>query len=197
MTSPTLDPLSPEYAGSPGYPVAAEPAAPELVAAGPAPVPEPPQGPGVFPPFPAPPIEGKGRRLGLGLGIGAGVLLLICAGGVAAVIGLVTVANKALGEQVHVVVGDYFQAVEAKKYDDAYGMLCQDERDRATEAEFVSEEQAAKTISSHHVGDLGLTSVDMTVPVDVTYTDGQTGTLQVYLAQSPDTGEFQVCGVEE
>lgn len=125
------------------------------------------------------------------------MLLLVCAGGVAAVIGLVTVANKALDEQVHVVVGDYFQAVEAKKYDDAYAMLCPDEREHVTEAEFVDAEQSADAIASHRVGDLDLTSVDLTVPVDVTYTDGNTGTLQVHLAQSSDTGEFQVCGVEE
>jgi hypothetical protein len=164
---------------------------------GPAPVPDPPQGPGVFPPFPAPPVEGKGLRIGLGLGIGAAVLLLVCGGGIAAVIGLAATMSSALNEQVHVVIGDYFDALEAKKYDDAYGMLCQTEKDRQTQAEFVSSEEAAAPIKSHQVGDLDLAAVDLAVPVQVTYTDGQSGTLQVYLAQSSDTGEFQVCGVQE
>jgi hypothetical protein len=212
MTSPTLDPVpsgypAPSeypapagYPGGPGYPAGpGYPGQPAYVDfdSGPAPVPEPPQGPGVYPPFPAPPVEGRGRRLGLGLGIGAGVLALVCGGGVVAVIGLVTVMKSAVREQVHVVVGDYFDALEAKKYDDAYGMLCQDERDHVTQDEFVNAEEAADPIASHSIGDLGLTSVDLTVPVHVTYTDGQTGTLQVYLAQSSDTGGLQVCGVEE
>jgi hypothetical protein len=160
-------------------------------------VPDPPQGPGVFPPFPAPPVEGKGLRIGLGLGIGAAVLLLVCGGGIAAVIGVGATWTSSLNEHAHVVIGDYFDALEAKKYDDAYDMLCQSEKDRQTQAEFVSSEEAADPIESHEVGDLDLAAVDLTVPVQVTYTDGQTGTLEVYLEQSPDTGEFQVCGVQE
>jgi len=159
-------------------------------------VPDPPQGPGVFPPFPAPPVEGKGLRVGLGLGLGAAVLVLVCGGGIAAVIGLFASMTSALDEQAHVVVGDYFEAIEAQKYDEAYGMLCQNVKERQSQAEFISAEEAADPIQSHSVGDLSLT-VDVTVPVSVTYTDGQTGTLQVYLEQSPDTGEFQVCGIEE
>jgi hypothetical protein len=178
------------------YPTAPYPEGPDF-SAGPAPVPDPPQGPGVFPPFPAPPVEGKGLRIGLGLGIGAAVVLLVCGGGVAAVIGLVTTMSSALNEQAHVVIGDYFDALEANKYDDAYDMLCQTEKDRQTQAEFVSSEEAAAPIKSHQVGDLDLAAVDLTVPVQVTYTDGQAGTVQVYLAQSSDTGEFQVCGVQE
>jgi hypothetical protein len=160
-------------------------------------VPDPPQGPGVFPPFPAPPVEGRGRRIGLGLGIGAAVLLLVCGGGIAAVIGLGATLSSSNNEQAHVVIGDYFDALEAKKYDDAYAMLCQTEKDRRTQAEFVSSAEAADPIKSHQVGDLDPVSVALTVPVQVTYTDGQTGTLEVYLEQSPDTGEFQVCGVQE
>ena len=164
---------------------------------GPTPVPAPPPGPGVFPPFPAPPVEGKGLRIGLGLGIGAAVLLLVCGGGIAAVIGLVSTMSSALDEQAHVVIGDYFEAIEAKKFDEAYGMLCSSEQQRQTQAEFVSSEESAAPIRSHDVGDLDLTAVTLAVPVDVVYTDGQTGTLEVYLEQSPDTGQFQVCGVEE
>jgi len=161
------------------------------------PVPEPPPGPGVFPPFPAPPVEGKGRRVGLGLGIGAAVALLVCGGGIAAVVGLGASMTSALDEQATVVIGDYFEAIEAKKYDEAYGMLCSSEQERQTQAEFVSDAQAGDQITRHSVGSLDLTAVDLAVPVDVTYSDGQTGTLEVYLERSADTGEFQVCGVKE
>jgi hypothetical protein len=156
------------------------------------PVPAPPQGPGVFPPFPAPPTEGRGRRIGLGLGIGGGILLLVCGGGVAATIGLFSVMSSALNEQAHVVVGDFFDAVKAKRYGEAYNSQCEDVKNQETQAEFTRRITAIDPIASYTVGD-----VDLTVPVQVTYTDGQTGTLEVYLEQSPDTGEFQVCGVQE
>jgi hypothetical protein len=171
--------------------------APPAPPSAPAPAPEPPRGPGVVPPFPAPPVEGKGLRIGLGLGIGAAVALLVCGGGAAAVIGLGVTMSSALNEQAHVVIDDYFDALEAKKFDDAYDMLCASEKQRQSQAEFVSTETAADPITAHTVGDLPLTAVDLSVPVQVTYADGQTGTLQVYLEQSPDTGHFEVCGVEE
>jgi hypothetical protein len=173
------------------------PTAPPFEPLAPAPVPDPPPGPGVFPPFPAPPVEGRGLRIGLGLGIGAAVAVLACGGGVAATVGLIATVSSALDEQAHVVVGDYFEAIEASKYEEAYGMLCQTEKDQQSQAEFVSSAEAADPIKSHSVGDLDLTAVDLAVPVQVTYTDGRTGVLEVYLEQSPDTGEFQVCGVEE
>jgi hypothetical protein len=172
-------------------------AAPVIPYGGPLPVPAPPQGPGVFPPFPAPPVEGKGRRIGFGLGIGAAVLLLVCGGGIAAVFGLVSTMSSALDEQAHVVISDYFGAIEAKKFEEAYGMLCTSEQQRQTQAEFVSSEESADQITSHKVGDLDLAAVTLAVPVDVVYAGGETGTLEVYLEQSKDTGQFQVCGVEE
>ena len=202
MTTPVDEASSPEpvhsvgassaEASSSGASSAEESSAPAFAQA-----PEPPQGPGVYPPFPAPPVEGRGRRIGLGLGIGAAVGLLVCGGGIAAVIGLGASITGALDEQAHVVVGDYFEAIEAKKYDEAYGMLCESEQVRQTQAEFVSSAEAAEPIENHSVGDLDLAAVNLTIPVQVTYTDGQTATLDVYLEQNPDTGQFQVCGVEE
>src|SRR6266511_231697 len=123
------------------------------------PVPAPPQGPGVVPPFPAPPTEGRGRRIGLGLGIG---------GGIAAAGGLVSVASSALNEQAHVVVGDFFDAVKTKRYAEAYNSQCQDVKDNETQAEFTSRITSTDPIASYRVGDINLTSVDLSVPVDVT-----------------------------
>jgi hypothetical protein len=161
------------------------------------PTPGPPPGPGVYPPFPAPPTEGRGRRIGLGLGIGAAVLVLFCGGGIAAVVGLVTVTGRALNEQAHVVVGDYFEDVQAKRYNDAYDQQCAEVKRQESRAEFAGRMAAGEPITGYQVGDVDITDVDLTVPVDVTYGDGQTGRLQVYLGQDTETGRFQVCGVEE
>ncbi|BFU46357.1 hypothetical protein [Krasilnikovia sp. MM14-A1004] len=163
----------------------------------PAAPPEPPPGPGVYPPFPAPPVEGRGRRIGLGLGIGAAVVVLVCGGAFAAAVGLGAVMTRAINEQAHVVIGKYFDAVEQGKYADAYDMQCDSEKQRQSKAEFTAAQSETDKISSYDVGDVDLTAVQLTVPVDVTYTDGSTNRLEVYLDQSPDTGAFQVCGVEE
>ncbi|MEV4637610.1 hypothetical protein AB0J80_09690 [Actinoplanes sp. NPDC049548] len=157
--------------------------------------PPPPQGPGVVPPFPAPPVEGRGRRVGLGVGVGAGVLVLVLGGGVAAAVGLATVATSALNEQADVVVGDYFDAVRDKRYGSAYDMLCQETRDRQTEAEFTRQVSAKEPISRYDVGDLNL--VDLSTPVDLTYADGSTDRVEAYLTQNRRTGRFEVCSIEE
>ena len=161
------------------------------------PAPAPPPGPGVYPPFPAPPTEGRGQRVGLGLGIGAGVLLLVCGGGVAAVIGLVSVAGRALNEQVHVVVGEYLDDVRAKRYNEAYDEQCQEAKDAETRVEFAKRVASDRPIASYRVGDMSLATIDFAVPVDVTYDNGDSGQLSVYLGQDPSTRRFQVCGVEE
>jgi hypothetical protein len=160
-------------------------------------VPPPPPGPGVFPPFPAAPTEGRNRRIGLGLGIGGAVLVLVCGGGVAGVIGLVAVMSRALTEQAHVVVGQYFEDVRAKRYNEAYAAQCQEEKDRESPAEFASRVAEDEPIVSYRVGDVSLADISQSVPVDVTYDDGATGQLSVYLSQNPQTGRFQVCGVQE
>ena len=163
--------------------------------AGPPPVPEPPRGPGVFPPFPAPPVEGRGRRLGLGLGLGAVVLVLVLGGGLAAFIGLGTVATRALNEQADVVVTDYLDAVRDKRYGEAYDMLCQDTKNTRSEADFTREVAAGEPIATFDVGDVE--PLRMTAPVDVTYADGSTAQLRAYLMQNRRTGGFEVCSVEE
>ncbi|GLZ01338.1 hypothetical protein [Actinoplanes sp. NBRC 103695] len=164
---------------------------------GPLQAPPPPRGPGVVPPFPAPPTEGRRRRIGLGLGIGAGVLVLACGGAVAALAGLGVVMTNALNEQAQVVIGDYLDDVKAKRFGEAYDSLCAQTRATLSRAEFTSEAQTGKPIQSWQVGDLDLASVDLAVPVDVTYADGGSGKLNAYLGQDRETGQFQVCSVEE
>jgi hypothetical protein len=159
--------------------------------------PAPPRGPGVQPPFPAPPTEGRGRRIGLGLGIGGGVLALVCGGGLAAGIGLVSVMGRALNEQAHKVVTDYFTAVQNKRYSQAYDQQCADAKRQETRADYTNRVAASEPITRFSVGNVDIADVDLTVPVQVQYDDGRTGTLQVSLGQNTETGQFQVCGVEE
>jgi hypothetical protein len=151
----------------------------------------------VVPPFPAPPTEGRTLRVGLGLGIGGAVVVLVCGGGIAATVGLFSVMGSALNEQAHVVVGQYFAAVKAQRYAEAYNSQCQDVKDRESQAEFTQRITSTEPIASYAVGNVDLTSVDLSVPVKVTYTGGGSADLQVYLGQNRETGEFQVCGIEE
>ena len=186
---------------APAPPPAQGVSAPPLDAAAPPPPdvtpPPPPAGPGVYVPFPAPPTEGRGRRIGLALGISGAVLVLVCGGGVAAAVGLITVTSSALNEQARVVVGHFFDAVEAKRYRDAYNAQCQNVKDRETEAEFANRLSGSDQIIRHKIGKVDVASVDLSVPVEVTYADGASSDLHVYLGQDHNTGAFQVCGIEE
>ncbi|MEV6306421.1 hypothetical protein AB0M02_43925 [Actinoplanes sp. NPDC051861] len=157
--------------------------------------PPPPPGPGVHPPFPAPPVEGKGRRIGLGLGIGAGVLVLVCGGGAAALFGLGSAADDALNEQAAVVVGRYMESVQKREFAKAYDQLCSDAQDEETRAEYTVRMLATEPVKDYDVGDFN--ALGWTVPVDVTYTDGDSDRLEARLVQNTSTGAFEVCDVGE
>ncbi|GIF07442.1 hypothetical protein [Actinoplanes siamensis] len=168
----------------------AAPAAPPAVF-----VPPPPPGPGVHPPFPAPPVEGRGRRIGLGFGIGGGIVALVCAGGLAAVIGLGVAMTGAFNEQAHVVVGKYLDAVRAGDYDKAYGQLCQEAKDRESLAEFRERVAREERFTAYRIGDLDLVSGE--VPVDLTYSGGDVEHTEAQLGQNTSTGAFEVCSLGE
>ena len=158
-------------------------------------VPAPPQGPGVQPPFPAPPVEGRGKRIGLGLGIGAGVLVLVCGGGLAALIGVIVSTSGALQEHAEAAVGEYLGALHDKKYDKAYGLLCQQAQQDESPSEFRERVAAEKPIESYQIGDFNV--VTLSVPVKATYADGDVADLEAYMGQDPATGEFEVCDIGE
>jgi hypothetical protein len=175
----------PSYPGYPAYPAVSGPPA----------VPPPPPGPGVQPPFPAPPVEGKGKRIGWSLGIGAGVLLLICGGGIAAVIGLAASMKGALNERAHKAVTQYLDALDARQYGKAYSLLCRQAKEDETPAQFQDRVGAMQTIQTYQLGNLDL--VNLSVPVEATYANGDTAELEAYLGQNEDTGAFEVCDVGE
>lgn len=158
-------------------------------------VPAPPQGPGVQPPFPAPPVEGRGRRIGLGLAIGAGVLVLVCGGGLAALIGVFASAQGALQERADAAVKGYLGALSDRDYDRAYDLLCEQARQDETKAAFKARVAAEEQITSYTIGELKV--VTMSVPVEASYADGRTAELLAYLGQDQDTGEFEVCKLGE
>ena len=149
----------------------------------------------MVPPFPAPPVEGRGRRLGMGFGIGVTVLVLVCGGGVAASVGLVSVMGSALSEQAEVVVGDYFDALQDREWAQAYDMLCDKAKKDESESEFVRRVSAEEPIATYDVG--AVEFVELSAPVDVTYTNGDTAELRAYLEQNRSTGAFEVCSIEE
>jgi hypothetical protein len=157
--------------------------------------PAPPPGPGVVPPFAAPPVEGRNARLWLGLGVGGAIALLCCGGGIAALIAFGLTSQEAFNEQAQVVVGDYLDAINDGEYAEAYDMLCESEQRAVTRTEFEEQVESQPRISSYDVGDLNLTS-EISVPVDVTYADGQRDRLRFLLEQDTGTGAFEVCGVE-
>jgi hypothetical protein len=158
-------------------------------------VPAPPQGPGVQPPFPAPPVEGRGKRVGLGFGIGAGVLVLVCGGGLAALIGVIVSTSGALQEHAEAAVGEYLGALHDKKYDKAYDLLCQQAQRDESPSEFRERVAAEKPIESYQIGDFSL--VTLSVPVKATYDDGDVADLEAYMGQDPSTGQFEVCDIGE
>ncbi|GIJ35536.1 hypothetical protein Vse01_46840 [Micromonospora sediminimaris] len=171
----------------PGPPPGQVPSGPERGA------PVPPPGPGVAPPFAAPPTEGGRSRLWLGLGAGALALLLCCGGGGTAVVGLLVSGVQAIEEQGRTVSGDYYRALADGEYGQAYDQLCEDARRRESRQEFERRSAAEPQISSYRVGEVDTTT--LTVPVEVTYRGGGQERQQVVLAQDPQTGGMEVCGV--
>lgn len=163
----------------------------------PPPVPAPPRGPGVIPPFPAPPTEGRRLRVGMGLGIGAGVLVLACGGGVAALVGLTTVMTNAMNEQAQVTIDNFLDDVQAKRYGEAYRSLCDSTRATVSEPQFTGQWQTSLPLRRWSIGTLDLADVTLAVPVDVTYTDGRTAQLEARMGQDRETGQLEVCSVEE
>jgi hypothetical protein len=157
-------------------------------------VPGPPQGPGVRAPFPAPPVEGRGRRIGMGVGIGAGVLVLVAGGGLAALIGVGAVSQRAFDEQVSASVGGYYEALKGKHYHEAYEKLCASRQSSISEPDFTAAARK-EPIASYRLGELRTT--DLTVPVELSYSGGRDTQVTVYLEQNRKTGGFEVCNIRE
>lgn len=157
--------------------------------------PAPPPGPGVYPPFPAPPVEGKGKRIGLSIGIAAGVVLLVCGGGLAAIIGVAVSSQGSYQEKAHAAVSGYLNALRDGRYDAAYGMLCDETQQGESPAAFRSKVTAEPAIRTYTMGKFDL--VSWSVPVDAVYDNGDSARLEAYLGVDSGTGAFEVCELGE
>jgi hypothetical protein len=166
-----------------------------LAAGAPSPTdaPPPPPGPGVTPPFAAPPIEGRTARMWLSLGVAGLAAVLCCGAGGTALVGLAITQAESINERADTIVGDYFDALAERKYEDAYELLCDDAQRDESPAQFTARVSREPRVTSYQVGNVDLT--DLTVPADVTYETGGQDQLEITLAQDRGTGEFEVCGI--
>lgn len=159
----------------------------------------PPSGPGVQPPFVAAPIEGRRARMWLGLGLAGGLLAACCGIGVVAVGGLLVLGQEAANEQARAAVDEYLAALADQHWEEAYDLRCPADRQAESLAEFTDRVSQPPQIDSYDVGDLKLEqsggpfASDASVPAELTYADGTTGTVTYALEQNANTGQFQVC----
>ncbi|WP_025619914.1 hypothetical protein [Salinispora cortesiana] len=156
-------------------------------------MPNPPAGPGVAPPFAAPPVEGRRTRIWLGLGVGAVALALCCGGGGAAVVGFFVSTVQAFDEQGRAVSTDYYQALVKREYGAAYDQLCAQARRQESRREFERRAADGPQVTSFRIGELDQTN--LTLPVEVTLSDGDRDRQRVNLKQNEQTGQLEVCGV--
>ena len=160
------------------------------------PPPPPPPGPGVHPPFPAPPVEGRGKRTGTTLGIIAGVLVLVCGAGTIAAGGFFTAFTSALEEQAQVVVGRYLDDLRERDFAGAYLQLCEQARDSESQTDFASRMAESEPLQSYRFYELSM-GIQIVLPVDLVYAGGDTVQAEAVLGQNTQTGEFEVCELEE
>lgn len=148
------------------------------------------------PPFTAAPIEGRSLRLWLGLGIGGAVLALCCGAGIVSLAGLLVVGVEAVNEQAQRTVGDYLDAEIEADWEGAYQQRCAEDRQAETLEEFAGRISALPRIESYELGEADLTGPELRLPARVEYEDGRSERLLVPLAQNPQTGLLEVCGLD-
>lgn len=107
---------------------------------------------------------------------------------------------EAVKEQSRAVVRDYLDAITDERYGDAYRLLCDSLQQRESRAEFEQRVGADPKITDYQVGTPQLvenqsTTVESTLPVDVTYVDGDREQLRFRLVQDPSSAEMEVCGI--
>lgn len=121
--------------------------------------------------------------------------MLICGGGLAALIGVAVSATGALQEQAEAAVGDYLEAVADRRYDDAYNLLCDEAQRDESRTEFRDRVSSEEPIADYSFGDLNY--VTLALPIEATYDNGGSVELEAYLGQDTDTGDFEVCSLGE
>lgn len=121
-------------------------------------------------------------------------VVLCCGGGLAAMVGLVITANVAINEQAHTAVEDYLQAVGAARYDEAYGLLCDELRERESMREFAEQAASEPRVSQYELHQTRVENDgDVVVPADVRYDNGTQAEVE-YVVSQEDNGEIRYCG---
>ncbi|GIJ79300.1 hypothetical protein SAMN05443287_11023 [Micromonospora phaseoli] len=119
------------------------------------------------------------------------VVLLVLAGAGSAV--FLTARSGGVAKEV---VDDYYRALEERRFDDAYGVLCSDVRDGQSREAFVSAVETRPPSSHEMTGELRVNGLPWkttgTVGVSVTYADGTTQARMVPLLRQD--GDWLICG---
>jgi len=159
-------------------------------------VPQPPPGPGVQPPFVAPPTDGSRRRRWIATALIGSAVLVICAGGLVGLGGLVVFGNQMIVDQSKTAVSDHLTAVRDGDYSAAYEQLCDRRKAEVTESQFRDSVTDGPTINSFTVGE-PVISRSIVVPATLSYTDGTEESVRYLIEQDTSTGGFEVCGRED
>jgi hypothetical protein len=151
-------------------------------------------GPGVVPPFAAPPREGHGRRLGIGITVGVALFVLCCGGGAVGFGALLVTTEHQRVNEARTIVTSYMNDWRKQDYAAAYQLLCIDQKDRMTVAEF-TDDLDGETIVEFTVSDPVTQSNYIRVPVHATLDDGSSAdpVFDVVVDQDQST---KICGLE-
>jgi len=125
----------------------------------------------------------KKRRVGMWVGIGIGAFVLLCGGGIAAIIAFVVNATQAPRDTVHAV----FEALEEGDCPALYSHFHDDWTGGATEEEFCGGAELEPVDISYSVTSTSITNGEATVRVKATIGEGLSGL----------TGEWNYILVEE
>lgn len=123
-----------------------------------------PSAPGTMPGAGAP----KKRRVGMWIGIGIGAFVLLCGGGIAAIVAIAVNATSGPRDTVNAI----FDAIEEGDCPAVYSRLHEDMTFGASEAEFCGENELDPTDVSHSVTSTSVTNGDATVRVKATIGEG-------------------------
>jgi len=177
----------------PGYPGPGYPVPPPAVAEAPAP----PRGPGVRPPFVAPPTDGARHRRGMAAVLAIVAAIVCCLGGIAGVVGVVVLGDRAVDEMARTTVADFYQGIMDAKYPSAYRLLCDGERQRSVSSlrKFKDLVEDGPEIVGYEVGELQIPDLEtLTIGVRLEFKGSDPRQVKLNLAQDMDTGEFRICG---
>jgi hypothetical protein len=123
------------------------------------------------------------------------VTIVCCLGGIAGVVGVVVLGERAVDELARTSVGNFYQGIMDGKYPTAYRHLCDRERGQLSMREFQDKVEDGPKIASYQVGEFQAPDLEtLTVSVRLEFQGGDPRQLRLKLAQDANTGAIQICG---